>query len=666
MIKTADTYNTRIIGRLPIQKKAGRKKRGQPDYIDCVTAFDIETTLIKKYKQSVLYHWQFQIKTTTITGRTWEDFRRLYDRLQESIPDETMLVCYVHNLSYEFQFLKSIIPVDSVFAMDKRKILKFCSGKIEFRCSYLWTNQSLDRFLKSMDVRNKKIKGFDYSKKRYPWTPLNKAELQYCINDVKGLTQAIIKKLKADGDNLYTVPLTSTGYSRRLAKEALKGYRRIIWRWIPSDVAIFRAMRDEFRGGDTHAHRKNANRLLRIGMYGVEEMGGMDISSSYPAQLMREKFPKEFIPAEPQYLIDYINYGKACLFYISFDNIRLKNDDFGDPYLSKAKCTNIVDPTYDNGRILKAQALRTCLNEIDFAIVAAEYDFDGYICEQLWIAQKAYLPERFRELIMDTYRAKTELKGVAGREYEYNHAKALFNSYYGMAVQNPCKPDYNYDPATGLLNEDLSRSEEELLAKYKKNGWFPYQVGVWCTSYARLQLHRGIHCVDPLDFLYCDTDSVKYMGNYDQAFKKLNKEYRNKEYSAVDPSGERHYLGVYENDASYLAFKTLGAKKYAYEDMEGKLHITISGVNKQLGAEELGSIENFKEGFIFRKAGGTESIYNDDPEIKEIRIQGHKLQITSNIAIMDSTYTLGLAMDYRRLLAFLNASDIRYSLHYER
>lgn len=428
MIKTAQTYNTRIIGRLPIQKKAGRKKRGQPDYLDCVTAFDIETTLIRKYRQSVLYHWQFQIKTTTITGRTWEDFRILYDRIQEAVPDGCMLVCYVHNLSYEFQFLKSIIPVDSVFAMDKRKILKCCSGKIEFRCSYLWTNMSLDRFLKSMDVPNKKIKGFDYSKKRYPWTPLNKAETQYCINDVKGLAQAIIKKMKADGDNLYTVPLTSTGYSRRLAKTALKGYQRIIWHWLP-DLEVFRALRDEFRGGDTHGHRKNANRILRVGEYDIEEMGGMDISSSYPSQLLKNKFPTQFFPAEPEYLLDYINYGKACLFYISFENIRLKNDDFGDPYLSKAKCSSIINPVYDNGRILKADALRTCLNEIDFAIVAAEYDFDGYIVDQLWIAQKRYLPESFRELLLDTYKAKTELKG-SDQEYEYNKAKALFNSYY--------------------------------------------------------------------------------------------------------------------------------------------------------------------------------------------------------------------------------------------
>ena len=89
-------------------------------------------------------------------------------------------------------------------------------------------------------------------------------------------------------------------------------------------------------------------------------------------------------------------------------------------------------------------------------------------------------------------------------------------------------------------------------------------------------------------------------------------------------------------------------------------------INKKLGAQELGSIENFKPGFIFRKAGGTESRYNDDPEIKEVTIQGHKLRITSNVAIIPSTYHLGITAEYSQLLRFLSSTDIRLSLHYER
>ena len=45
-----------------------------------------------------------------------------------------------------------------------------------------------------------------------------------------------------------------------------------------------------------------------------------------------------------------------------------------------------------------------------------------------------------------------------------------------------------------------------------------------------------------------------------------------------------------------------------------ELHITIAGVNKKLGAEELqerGGLEVMEDGFVFRKGGGTESKYND-------------------------------------------------------
>ena len=659
MIRKAEDYDMRNIRRiLPLPFPKGRKKK-KIQYIDCVAAFDIESTLIQKYKQSVLYHWQFQIKNTTVTGRDWQSFRKFYDRLNKNIAEGCYMVVFVHNLSYEFQFLKSIIPVDEVFAMDKRKILYFRSGRLEFRCSYLLTNQSLSRFLKSMNVKDQKVTGFDYSKQRFPWTVMTEDEIHYCINDVKGLTQALIKKMKLDHDNLYTIPRTSTGYSRRLSKQRLSNHIKWIRRILP-DLEVFRALRDEFRGGDTHAHRFNSNILIKD-----VELNSYDISSSYPAVMLSEKFPMKFYPAESKYLIQYINYGKACLFHIVFKNIRLKDESFGDPYLSKAKCTNIMDGVYDNGRILSASALRTCLNEIDFSIIYAEYDFDAYIIDKLWIAEKKMLPEEFRDLLKETYEQKTALKGT-GKDYEYNLMKALFNAFYGMMVQNPCKPDFVYDPETGLITEDFEKTEESLIQEYQKTGWLPYQWGVWVTSYARLKLHKGIHCIPPEQFIYADTDSVKCIGDHAAAFDRLNEEYLNEDLSALDAAGNRHYIGIYEHDDEYKSFKTMGAKKYAYIDMNDQLHITISGVNKKLGAEELGSIENFREGFIFRKAGGTESIYNDVPEPAEITIQGHKLQITSNIAIMDSTYTLSLTEEYRRLLNFLNETDIRYSLHYER
>ena len=108
-------------------------------------------------------------------------------------------------------------------------------------------------------------------------------------------------------------------------------------------------------------------------------------------------------------------------------------------------------------------------------------------------------------------------------------------------------------------------------------------------------------------------------------------------------------------------FKTLGAKKYVLEDPNKKLHITIAGVNKLKGADELAKIENFKEGFIFNKAGGTESVFNDNIDMYYLTLEGKQLHITDNVVIRDSTYTLGITAEYRAILDGL--VEIKYSDH---
>ena len=80
-------------------------------------------------------------------------------------------------------------------------------------------------------------------------------------------------------------------------------------------------------------------------------------------------------------------------------------------------------------------------------------------------------------------------------------------------------------------------------------------------------------------------------------------------------------------------------------------------INKKKGAEELaaaGGLKAFKEGFVFRTAGGTESKYNDDPEVKEIIREGKPIRITSNVYISESEYTLGITGEYRRIIERAN------------
>lgn len=644
-------YNEFNIDSILFEKLEKRKGiKNKKDYCKNICAFDIETTNIDKYKQSIMYIWQFQIDDTTIVGRYWNEFKELIDKLNNVI-DDLYLVVFVHNLSFEWQFIKSIIDITKVFAMDNRKILKCESNHIEFRCSYLHSNMSLEKFIESVGGQYKKVKGFNYKKKRYPWTKLSKKEMLYCVNDVRGLVDAIKKEMEKDNDDLYTYPLTSTGYVRREFKNELMPLQSQIKKILPSfDVML--ALRACFRGGNTHANRHNANRI-------IEDVKSKDISSSYPAQMLKMKVPYKFEHGDIEKFDYYLKHGKAVLFKIKMFDIKLINESWGCPYLAKAKCDNIINGKFDNGRILSCDYLECWINEIDFSIIVSEYKFE-YDIEKLYYANKKLLPIQFRKLLFSMYQQKTELKGVD--DYFYGKYKNKVNSSYGLMVQNPLKANYILQDGLLVINEN--ETIDDLYKHYQHHGWLPYQWGVWITSYARLALERGMHAI-PMDaFIYADTDSIKYVGDFDSEFEKLNDELRDERYMAIDKKGNKHYIGIFEDDGNYNQFKTLGAKKYVYTDDAG-LHVTIAGVNKKKGAKELKKIENFKIGFTFKDAGGTESIYNDNPTPSKIKIQNHEVEITSNIAIYDSTYTVGLTEEYSELLNFLCDTDIRHLLHYE-
>ena len=83
--------------------------RTRNTYADVVCAFDIETTRIIEIEQAVIYIWQFQIGLDyTVIGRTWEEYQVFLSGINEHLPPKMKLIIFVHNLSYEFQFLRGI------------------------------------------------------------------------------------------------------------------------------------------------------------------------------------------------------------------------------------------------------------------------------------------------------------------------------------------------------------------------------------------------------------------------------------------------------------------------------------------------------------------------------------------------------------------------------
>lgn len=696
-------------GFVPHNKHKRRKQK--QELINAVCAFDIETSTVwlndnhSLYDvHSFMYIWQMQIEDQTIIGRTWEEYFIFLDQLHEALvkiqinnnlPMIPVLVLWVHNLAYEWTFLSGLYPFkneECFFRQERKPIYCKMFDCFELRCSYLQTNLSLAALCKQTGVEEKKSgQKFDYDKLRFPWTELSNFELEYCITDVRSLVQAMKYRISRAGDTLLTVPITSTGYVRRDCKAALADQYLDLREMKPKEKE-YRLLRKCFRGGDTHANR------FRVGQI-IENVYSYDISSSYPTQQLTQLFPmKPFkwidltgrtAAQRIQRIFSFIGLGYAVCGTYQFKDLKLKNDHDPMPYISLSKCD--VDYTrdfiLDNGRILEAGYVEISLTEIDLEIILDQYNFSEFDCLECMVSRKEYLPDEYRLVIQDYYNKKTALKGDDSEDgmYIYVKSKNMLNAVYGMSATDPVHQDVIYDPGHILEQEHETdyfipayedRTPAEL-EKILKNAAFPYQWGVYTTAYARKQLRTALaECYRQgkmSDVLYVDTDSVKVAGEVD--LSRLNEKLkdnaiRQKAY-AYDKNGKRHYIGLFEFDGHYQQFITQGAKRYAVIKDDGKMDITVAGVSKKINektgipfaVEELKDLANFKpdrlddrgniveHGMLWKKAGGTLSVYNDHADrYYTDQATGKTVHITKNVAIIPTTYRMTYSRDYRLLL----------------
>lgn len=638
--------------------------KGKKFYKNAFFAFDIETATDSTKPdepQNYMYIWQMACKPIgekafAWYGRTWESFLQTVKTLSRLAGDAKIKI-FVHNLSYEWQFLRSFykeLEVTNLFLLDVRKPCRFTAfGNVEFYCSFMLSNMSLLEFTKKYKVEHEKKEDYDYREQLYPDSELKAEQLQYCENDVLGLCEALEKNNNIHDDTIITMPLTNTGYVRRDIKNNADEILFKIARYCFPDLEVYNMLLAAFRGGNTHANRYKVGEIFN-------NVHSYDRTSSYPAVQLCRPYPiKPFQKIEKPNvdLMEYFYYSeKPILAKVALWNCEVK-PEVTVPYLAKAKCCTIEKGYIDNGRILYADYLETVVTDIDWKILLNQYQIGEMAVISLYVSEYGYLPACFKKVILSYFQQKTLLKGDKTQELYYMKAKNQLNSCYGMTATRPVRPELDY--CENDYTETAPDYELEL-RKAKKSAYLCYQWGVWCTAWARWELQRAIDlCGD--NFIYADTDSVKFIGDVD--FSELNTHLQKiavENGAYCTKNGKTYYMGVYEHDAEYKRFRTWGAKKYAYEDETG-LHITIAGVNKKDGAKELaekGGLEVFTPGFIFQKSGGTRAIYNDDVTYYKYTLSGHEVEHTSNTVIADVTYSLGIAKEYEQLLLQLSHNDI--------
>lgn len=667
-------------------------------YFNVESAFDIETSSVmleNEQKFAFMYEWTFGIKDKNFIcyGRTWEEFKDLCRQLQEYflLDSEHILVVYVHNLSYEFQFMRKYFNWLDVFAVDERKPVKaLCSYGIEFRDSYILSGYSLEKLAENLVSHNiKKLVGdLDYNLTRTHITGLTENELAYCNNDVEIVLAYINEQIEQYG-SITKIPMTNTGRVRNFVKDkcyfteknhrkSSKGkYQR--YKELMNELTLttgeYTMLKRCFMGGFTHASMLYSGKLLH-------DVASIDFTSSYPYVMLSEKFPmskpEKVKPTKEQFLKWVNDDNVGLMFVVRFKGLQSKLSF--ETYLSESKCDVLENPIINNGRVFKADTIQTTITDIDFKILYKCYTWDSIEIANVHKFYMQYLPKSILLAIVELYEKKTTLKDVSGKEVEYLVNKGMLNSVYGMCVTDIVRDNISYKDDWQLEKYTIEMMNEQI-EKYNSssNRFLYYPWGVWVTAYARKNLWNGILEIG-IDYVYSDTDSVKFL-NYEKHKEYINRynldverklkkmcKFRQIEFERLKPKtikGVEKMIGVWDFEGIYTHFKTLGAKRYLVRSKKDeKLHLTVAGLSKQNGVEYMLRIcnndyekvfANFNDDLYIpeNETGKHTHTYIDSPITSMITdYQNNVVEVTalSGVHLSPCEFTLSISQQYSKFL----------------
>ena len=575
------------------------------------------------------------------------------------------IVIFVHNLSYDYNYIKDWLEEylgykGQILALKSHDIISYSIAGLEFRCSYKLSNRSLYDWSNDLNVKHKKLKDYiDYKKVNYQDSLLNKRDWKYMFRDIICLDECIEEENKINDNNIHTMPYTSTGYIRNFTRNKFKEDKKYLnnFNRTQLDYNAYCLISQELAGGYTHGNRFLAEQTLR----GC--IRHRDFVSHYPSQEVTGKCPVgRFLKASLNYKMeDIIKDDKNCYIMVMLlKDVDLKNIFISMPYIQASK---LLGKTYktieDNGRILaiKGECILVC-NEYDLDIIQRQYKFE-YKFLHILKARKGNFPKYIIETAKHFMEQKTIYKEAKNNaEYgsdEYYEAKKnldlskkRLNSISGMTLTKSVR-DIFYENEKGewdFLEKTQEQKEKELEEFYKnKKSFVGIEVGAYTTSQGRHELIEIAELIGYNNVIYGDTDSFFYFSTPEIEAKldKWNEEKR----KLADENGwyiinndKKVYFNQFAlEDENITEFRFMHSKCYAYVTDDGKLHTVIAGVNGKGRDEELGTIENLKDGFVFKKCGGSLVKYFNNPtEIKEI--DGHFTEIASGAIIEENTKTL--------------------------
>ena len=613
-----------------------KKKNKEHDFINLPFTFDTEATSYYNedgMKRATMYIWTAMVFEDGVVyyGRTWLEWLNFLAIIKTAykLGKERLAIIYVHNLPYDGHFMLPWLNVSDMFALGAHQPIQFVhDGCFVFKDSLVLSSKSLKAIGKELKVQ--KLNDFDYRLKRHSLTPLTDREYEYTMRDVIILYHYIKQEIADNKNDITRIATTLTGIVRRESRAINKvknsEHMTMYNRCASASPKLMEALKGAFAGGYTHANRLYTD-------YVVEGVTTFDLSSDYPSQMVKRKFP----------IGRFCYYTENCkmrnpekyasLMRVSFKNLRATTFH---SIISTSKLLSVIshDAVIDNGRLVsEPDTVEMWITELDYLNIEKFYKWDDMQILEMYESKKGYLSSTFVDHVLRLYGNKTTLKGLEDPEslLLYRISKSMLNSLYGMCVTDPCKSKWLYSYEDNKVEwETAETTIEDLLSDAKQNGFLAYQWGVWVTAYARYDLEQTIYkCIQrhielfpndkindiPIDdVVYCDTDSIKirYADRYRDIFEEFDEHNKALLIEALDyhqfphdracpknTDGEKCWLGVWDEEEKSFAleFKTLGAKAYMYITREdwsdikydkwgdvdvGKsaLHITVSGLPK--------------------------------------------------------------------------------------
>lgn len=530
---------------------------GGKKYIRVCCGYDTETT--RKENRSYIYHFALSFNKYVFGAVTWTNYITIHDHINKEMHRRfrrrkypILLLIWVANLSFEFQFLKDRMDWE-IFATNSRQPLTITNGGIQYRECLRISGGNLAHLAKTFCTTQKMTGDLDYTKERNSkaYLTFTDKEKKYIENDVVILSEFadyVFKKSPEWGG----IPYTSTGILRMECKQEIKrdsGYKKYIRDSYFEYDDYIKYMRWLFRGGYTHANRAYTNIILN-------DVESYDKKSSYPAQMLQQYYP--YGKFNNCVFREEFTEKYCCIIEAKFYNIRNATTHSIE---SSHKIIDSHGALWDNGRLMRADYIKVILTELDYKIYKLFYKWDNMTVTECKIAMRAPLPEFLRRLVLKYFC----LKEMTPKDtVDYFISKQKVNAFYGMCVTHLHFKEWVYSEHE--WHEEYAKKKNGNIKTFEdmiKNEFLLPAFGIWITAHARFDLLSMVYAMRE-NVVYCDTDSIYLTKGYNKEIITR----RNKEIEQLNKAGDQKNfpkIGQYAYEGRYKRFKTLGAKKYVKE-----------------------------------------------------------------------------------------------------